>query len=144
MADNVSFDLPINDNSELRIKDSALRRRVEASLGVHLPDDYIKFIAQYNGSGGFVGKSYIQFFLFEELYQMNHAYGIDKYLPELVVFASNGAAEMFAFDKRVNPMRIVQVAGGDIRDAILCGYSFAEFLEYLKNGEFGKLVSESD
>src|SRR5437867_1477156 len=79
-----------------------------------------------------------------DLNHKNRVLKTEEFLPELIIFANDGASEFFAYDKRTESMRIVQIAGSNIEDALLCGYRFAEFLEYLKKGEFGPRISEGD
>ena len=138
------LELPIIDLPELRQSPSALRGETEKLLGVHLPDDYVEFISRHNGAMGYVGDSSIRLFAFQTLYQWNHDQRVSEAAPQLIFFASNGAEELYAFDKRVEPMRIVQVPrqGMSMRDALLCGTNFAEFLNYLERDEVGPHVDD--
>lgn len=144
VTSNRSNAFPLRDNPALREEGSALRRQVEKQFDIRFPDDYILFLSCHDGSSDFLGGFYVQFFAFEDLILDNQDIRTDEFYPGLVIFASNGGGEYWAFDKRTDPPRIVQIpAVGGISDALLCGHSFSEFLEYLDKGEFGPLIGES-
>jgi SMI1 / KNR4 family (SUKH-1) len=105
----------------------------EKASGLELPKDYINFLLKTNGAEGFIGDNYVIFWAMEELVELNKAYEVDEYKPELLLFGSNGGGEAFAFNKRSLPMKIVQIPSIsiDLKDAIQLGYSFYDFLNIL-------------
>jgi SMI1 / KNR4 family (SUKH-1) len=103
---------------------------VETTYGYHLPDDYRHFMTAMNGGEGFVGKQYIIVWRLEELVPFNRDYQVAQYAPGLVLFASSGGGEAFAFDLRHDDLPIVQVpfVGLDLRHAKRVANSFTDLL----------------
>jgi len=108
--------------------DAAMR-----GLGLALPEDYQAFLRRHDGGEGFVGKNYLILFHAEELVPSNREYEVQEYAPGLILFASDGGGEGYAFDARNDLMRIVKVPfiGMDVRSAVPIADSFNEFLSRL-------------
>jgi hypothetical protein len=83
--------------------------RVNADFGGRLPEDYLRFIALYDGGEGPVGGNFLVLFRIGELAQFNREYEVADYAPGLLLFGSNGGGEGFAFDTRKVGWPIVQV-----------------------------------
>lgn len=64
-----------------------------------LPRDYFEVAKLYGGREGFLGRQYLRLYRLEELRHLNEAYQISLCRPDLVVFASDGYGEGFAFYK---------------------------------------------
>jgi hypothetical protein len=62
-----------------------------------LPEDYLATVAEFGGREGFLGMTYLRLYRLEELVALNLAYEIPAFLPEVIVFGSNGIGEGFAF-----------------------------------------------
>jgi len=106
----------------------------ERQLGVKLPLEYVEFLKRSNGGEGFIGKSaYVILWAVGELASLNEAYEVQKYMPELLLFGSDGGGEAFGFDTRDPQCPIVQVpfVGMSWDVAWAMGATFNEFLERL-------------
>jgi len=106
----------------------------ERQLSVKLPSEYVEFLQKNNGGEGFVGKcAYVILWAIGELAFMNQAYEVQKYVPGLLIFGSDGGGEAFGFDTRDPLWPIVQVpfVGMAWDVAELMGATFREFLERL-------------
>ncbi|MEI6045241.1 MAG: SMI1/KNR4 family protein [Chloroflexota bacterium] len=111
-----------------------LVRKVEAELGISLPKDYLDFMVQSNGAEGPIGKrEYLVLWAIEKIIPLNEGYQVKEFAPGLLLFGGNGGGEAYAFDTRFNPIPIVRVPfiGLSLKEAILCGQTFIEFLENL-------------
>ncbi|MEO9131263.1 MAG: SMI1/KNR4 family protein [Sphingomonas sp.] len=106
-----------------------------AALGHILPDDYIKFMEQFNGGEGFIGEHYLSLWKSGDLKTHNREYEFPKYAPALFAFGSNGGGEAFAFDMRVTPATVVIVPfiGLSYQDATWVAASFDDFLARLQH-----------
>lgn len=62
-----------------------------------LPQGYLEIAKAYGGREGFLGQQYLRLYRPEELRALNEAYEINLYHPGLVMFASDGYGEGFAF-----------------------------------------------
>ena len=106
----------------------------EMQLGMRLPADYVDFLKFTNGGEGFVGKNaYIILWGVEELASMNQEYEVQKYVPGLLIFGSDGGGEAYGFDTRSPQWPIVQVpfVGMEWDVAESMGTSFCQFLARL-------------
>src|SRR5262245_60194529 len=90
------------------VTEEALRDAV-ASLGHSLPPDYVQFLREHDGGEGFVGDNYLILWKAEELSTFNREYEVDQCAPGLLLFASNGGGEGYAFDTRSVNMSVVRV-----------------------------------
>jgi hypothetical protein len=108
-----------------------------SALGIVLPDDYIEVLRYMNGGEGFVGISYLRFYPVERVAPLNQAYAVEEFAPGMLVFASSGGGEAFAFDTRTTPPPIVQIPFIPMDIAYLehCGSTLGEFLRSLAKEE---------
>ena len=83
--------------------------QVAKSLGLSLPDAYEGFLRTTNGGEGFIGDHYVIFWSAEELERLNRGYEVQKNVPGLLVFGTDGGSEAFAFDTRRLPWAVVLV-----------------------------------
>lgn len=82
----------------------------ERQLGAKFPLEYVEFLRTTNGGEGFIGKSaYIMLWGVQELASMNQAYEVQKYVPGLLMFGSDGGGEAYAFDTRSPQWQIVRL-----------------------------------
>ena len=109
----------------------------EKQLGLKLPAEYMEFLKFANGGEGFIGREHVILWGVEELASMNQSYEVQKYVPGLLIFGSNGGGEAYGFDSRTPHWPVVQVpfVGMDWRDARSLGDLFSEFLRRLHETE---------
>jgi hypothetical protein len=110
----------------------------ERRLGFKFPAEYIKFLKHSNGGEGFIGgDAYLVLWPVEKLVEMNQSYEIEKDLPGLFIFGSDGAGEAYGFDMRTPKPSVVQVpfVGMDWDVALPVGGSFDVFLEQLSTSK---------
>ena len=89
---------------------AAAVEEVERQLGVKLPLEYVEFLKRTNGGEGTIGKgAYVILWSVGELASMNQAYEVQKYVPGLLIFGSDGGGEAFGFDTRSPQWPIVQM-----------------------------------
>jgi len=103
-----------------------------------LPGDYVEFLKLGNGGEGFVGASeYLILWGAEELVSMNEAYEVQKYVPGLLLFGSNGGGEAYGFDTRSPEWLVVRVpfVGMDWNLAQFVSTSFTALLKRLYETE---------
>jgi hypothetical protein len=62
-----------------------------------LPADYLSAVDEFGGREGFIGETYLRLYRLEELVGLNVAYEVPALFPQVILFASNGAGEAFAF-----------------------------------------------
>ena len=103
---------------------------IEKQLGAKLPVGYVEFLKLTNGGEGFIGREYMILWGVEELVPMNQSYEVQKYVPGLLIFGSNGGGEAYGFDTRTPQWPIVQVpfVGMEWRYARSMDESFGAFL----------------
>lgn len=108
--------------------------QVEKEIGFKIPKDYAKFLQQFNGGEGFVGRNaYVILWRIGELAEMNEAYQVKEYTPGLFIFGSDGGGEAYAFDVRTSAMPVVSVpfVGIELSLARIVASSFQGFLKAL-------------
>jgi hypothetical protein len=64
-----------------------------------LPTDYVEAARTFGGREGFLGQQYLRLYRLSELAELNALYEFSTYNPALLVFASDGYGEVFAFDR---------------------------------------------
>ena len=109
---------------------------LEERLGTKFPMDYIELMTISNGFTGFVGEnSYLIVWQIEQIEFSNQQLNMAKYAPGLLAFGGNGGGTLYAFDLRASFISIVDlpIIGAGPEDAIFCGHTFTEFLQYLYN-----------
>ncbi len=107
---------------------------VENYLGRPLPEDYRAFLELSDGWEGFLGESYLCLTRTTELIGENEDCEIAEHAPGLFVFGSNGANELFAFDKDdAMAIRVVPLIGMCREDALTVAPDFLSFLARLRD-----------
>ena len=98
-----------------------------------LPADYVEFMKKTNGGHGFVGKEHLILFPAHEIAKINEAAAVERFAPGLLIFASNGGGQSYAFDLRHEVTGIVKFYDMDLGDEepIWCADSFKGLLTYL-------------
>ena len=111
-------------------------KSLHEALGMSLPQDYIAFLIFSNGAEGFVGpNSYLMLWSSSQIPELNAAYSVSEFAPELVLFGTNGGGTGYAFNKLDSSLPIVDVPllGMSKETAACRAATFEEFLEYLYN-----------
>jgi hypothetical protein len=106
----------------------------EATLGLTLPHDYVKFLRIADGGEGFIGEhAYVIFWGAGQLAEMNQGYHVQEYAPGLLLFGSDGGGEAYGFDTRQTPWIVGQVpfVGMAREEFWKMASSFLEFLGHL-------------
>ncbi len=98
-----------------------------------LPVDYIQFMKNANGGHGGVGEEHLIIFPAQEIAEINKAAAVERFAPGLLIFASNGGGQSYAFDLRHEKVSIVKFFDMDLgdEDPVWCANSFDELLNYL-------------
>jgi hypothetical protein len=109
--------------------------QVELELGVELPKQYKDIMLITNGAEGFIGDSYLAMWSGEEIVPLNKAYSVEEFAPGIIIFASDGAGEAYAFDTREKHLPIINVPfiGMAHKRMERIGEDFTQFLQFLKN-----------
>lgn len=133
-------------NDSLRPFIGSLTRRTGASssalltlrqLAPALPNDYLSFLSFSNGAEGPIGaKNYLVLWAVEDLMDSNTGYGVDDFVPGLLLIGTDGANTGYGYDCRSNPPQLVEVplAGLDWSDATVMAPDFSMFLKRLFEG----------
>lgn len=108
--------------------------KAQADLGITFSEDYIEFMLRSNGGAGWLGPNYISLYDLHDVVYRNRLYAESS--VEFLIFGSDGGGEFFAFDTQADPMPVVTVnmVGFSREEAIFCGHTFTEFLEFLYQG----------
>jgi SMI1 / KNR4 family (SUKH-1) len=111
--------------------------QVAKSLGLSLPDAYEGFLRTTNGGEGFIGDHYVIFWSAEELERLNRGHDVQKNVPGLLVFGTDGGGEAFAFDTRRLPWAVVLVPFVVMESSAIVPLapSFEAFLRFLHENE---------
>jgi hypothetical protein len=110
--------------------------KAESEIGMTFPAQYKEFMVESNGAAGRVGEnSYLSIWVVEEIVSLNKDAKVEEFIPGLAFFASDGGSTAYAFDKRTESISIVEIPDDSIHieEAVLCGNTSEEFLEYLYN-----------
>ena len=105
-----------------------------AGLQHRLPEDYLGFMRRWNGYNGDVGEyGSVNIWAVEEILAANEANNFREWIPGLVLFASTGGGDFYAFDLRNDPPKVVGIPSIplDVKEAVEVGDSFTQFLEQL-------------
>jgi hypothetical protein len=98
--------------------------------------DYLDFIANHNGCSGPVGADgYLSLWPADEV--VSRTEDLAEFAPGLLLFASDGGNEAFAFDKRHArwPIVMVPMIGISHEDAIPVAATFTELVRRLAAGD---------
>ena len=102
-------------------------------IKVDLPEQYVNLLLLTNGYEGFIGKSYISLWKIEELVELNDAYGVKEFAPNLVLFGSDGGGEAYAFDASKDMVIInIPFIGLGLEKESILAETFNEFIKNLK------------
>jgi hypothetical protein len=110
---------------------------LEVAEALKLPDDYVEFLKKRNGGSGFVGESFVRLFPVETVLQENSEFRKARYAPGALFIGSDGGEELFAYDTRKLPMRIVLIhrTGAGWDGAVPLGGNLSEFFRKLFIGD---------
>ncbi len=123
-------------------------------FGVSFPADYVAFMVESNGATGRVGaRGYLDLWSVEYLTECNREESQSPTtLSGLIVFGSDGGGELYALAGQPGEeAAIVEVpAVGERSDAVPCGTTLLDLLQYLGGGEpftsddlaYGKAASD--
>jgi hypothetical protein len=98
------------------------------------PKDFIDYLKRQNGGEGFVGNEYLMLWKLEELEEFNREYEVHEYLPDVLLFGSNGGGDAYGFSTDTMPWKVIKVpfVGMSPDDCERIAASFSEFLEVLE------------
>lgn len=98
-----------------------------------LSADYIEFMKNANGAHGSVGEEHLIVFPAQEIKRINEAAAVERFALGLLIFASNGGGQSYAFDLRHEQTSIVKFYDMDLGDEepVWCADSFEGLLTYL-------------
>jgi SMI1 / KNR4 family (SUKH-1) len=102
----------------------------ESVLIYSLPADYKDFLLMTDGLEGAGDHEYLVLWSSKELIELNAAYHVKEFVPNVIIFGSDGAEEAYGFDISVVPASIVKlpfIGMGYVPNERLAG-SFEEFL----------------
>ncbi len=92
-------------------------------------------VAVSDWSLGATRLAYLHLFAIEELVKLNESWWEGWLDRRLVLFASDGGGESYAFDTSADPPRILEIPDSiDPEDFELVGVSFADLLRYVRGG----------
>jgi hypothetical protein len=106
----------------------------QRDLGLLFPPEYIDFMTESNGAEGSIGpSSYLVIWPVEEVATLNREYEVDRMLPGIFLFGSDGGETLYAFDTRAGNTSIVEVDPFemDYESIKIRGQTLIEFLEHL-------------
>jgi hypothetical protein len=100
--------------------------------------DYLELLKLGNGGEGFIGNEYLILYKNEDLVKINNQYEIEKYVPGIFIFGSNGGDEALAFDYRNDKIKYILIPFMFEYDTIIeLGKTIEEFLDRIyQNGFF--------
>jgi len=95
-----------------------------------LPPEYLQTMLLLGAGDGFIGGEYLRLFPIEQLGTINQMYQVREYLPEMLLFGTNGCGEAYVFDVRQRPFRVLRVPfiPLDVDYATPFGDDFGQFL----------------
>jgi len=136
-----TMDFPKSFKGNAPASDSVIQT-FEQQSGIKLPDQYVRFLKTMNGGEGFVGANYLVVFPIEKLIEYNRGYGFDKWVPDLLLFGSNGAGEGFAFDRchAAWPVVMVPFVPLEVQNAISVSESFNSLFDSLLKRDLADLI----
>jgi SMI1/KNR4 family protein SUKH-1 len=104
-----------------------------AALDKPLPQDYMTFLERTNGGVGFIGKRYVILWSAEELIEVNRAYKVAEFFPNMFFIGTDGGGEAYAFDLSAKGATVFELPFiGLASDAWAIASSFDSFLAPLK------------
>ncbi len=107
--------------------------RFEKSLGIIFQEEYKKIMIKSNGSAGYIGKEYIEFWSLEDI--EDFISDIDNSsLNGLIPFASDGCGMAYALKNDSDEIRMIPIDSLDYKYSVKCGNDFDDFILKLYNG----------
>jgi len=96
-----------------------------------LPGDYLKFVELCDGGEGFIGDNYVILWGIESLEEYNRDYEVHEYIPDVLLFGSNGGGEAYGFMKSESGFVVVRVpfVGMCPQLCVEVAQSFADFVQ---------------
>jgi hypothetical protein len=82
---------------------------LRTALPKALPRSYMAFLERANGGEGFIGERYAQLWRAEQLIELNRAYNVAEFAPNLFLIGSDGGGEAYAFDISANDPTVFEV-----------------------------------
>lgn len=102
------------------------------AVGIVLPQDYKEFLGRMNGIEGFVTpEQYLILWRLEELFELNEAYVVDEFLPNVVLMGTDGGDTGYGYDSVREQYIATPLVGMDPSETKLMGGSFGDFLKTL-------------
>lgn len=116
--------------------------KAEADLHVSFPLDYLEFMQFSNGVEGFVGHQYLELWRIEDLQAMNAGYRVPEFLPDFLMFGSDGGGTGYVFDLRTTamPVMAVEQAALNLDEVQPIAPTFFGLMQILLNLSKGKSV----
>lgn len=103
----------------------------EASLSVPLPSELRAFVQRADAAEGFVGESYLAMWPIASIADLNGKARVAKYASDLIIFATDGGGEGFAFERQTGAIVNVPMIGMGRVARTPAGDSFNGFLSWL-------------
>ncbi len=110
-------------------------KNLSCLLPYPLPDDFLSFLKFSNGAFGMIGKYYLEICKAEDILKINKEYLVQYYIPELIIFGTDGGGEGYGFDYREKKTIVVDVPfiGMEWNLARKKGDSFFDFMQKINN-----------
>jgi hypothetical protein len=117
-----------NVSSEWRVASPGFL--VGARLDERLPRQYVDFVRAVGPGEGFVGRQFIRLYPLDQVAAANRAYAVQKYLPEHLLFGSDGCGNALLFDcsGSTRPVLVQPFVPLDVDFAIARHESWSAFL----------------
>lgn len=117
-------------------------KAVENELRFSFPPGYADFASLADGAEGFVGEAYLSMWPVNRLVALNAMVNVSRFAPGMVLFATDGGTQAYAFDGRQTPVSIVEVHIVTLRwsEATPLATDFEAFLRHLSGDQ---LISTS-
>lgn len=103
-------------------------KKIEESLNIKLPQDYIEYMEKNNGYTGMINDNYYDVWKLEDIISRNNDYQVQEFFPNLIYFGSNGGDEAFAFDKSNNMCIVAVPFIGTEDDKTIIANNFNDFI----------------
>lgn len=81
----------------------------ERHFNYQLPTDYKRFLLFSNGLEGNIADNYLVLWSVEELVELNEAYHVKEFVPDIIIFGSDGGEEAFGFDITDSNAKVVKL-----------------------------------
>lgn len=104
---------------------------------IPLPESYVGYLRTSNGGEGeiAVDPGWIVFWRAEEVLENNNGYEVEKCVPGLFGFGSNGGGDLLAFDTRGGapyPIVTVPFVGMEPEQAVMIATDFEDLLRHIR------------